>query len=59
MYKAPRLIPRTPAAINLPDRVTPDEGTILGRGEATPGLILIDSLITPVCMLCQQSLLQR
>lgn len=42
----------TPPGINLPEIVAPPAGTTLGRGDATPGLIRIDSLITAVCEIC-------
>lgn len=39
----------TPPGMEIPSRVTPEAGTTRGSGDATPGLILKDSLITAVC----------
>ena len=44
---------RTPPGTNFPAKVAPTGGTTRGNGENTPGLILMDSLITPICVLNQ------
>lgn len=38
----------TPPGICLPLNMVPEAGTTRGRGDATPGLILRDSLMTAV-----------